>query len=111
MHKPNVFWLGVQEPSGALLRLYQALNAELGRIGFEPEARAFTPHLTLARVPRHVAPRQRRTLGEWFVKQPVPAAHTMHVTHVHLIQSELLTAGPKYTTLYVAELSAEAVNG
>ena len=101
-----MFWLGVHEPSGALIRLYQTLNTELARVGFEPEARAFTPHLTLARVPRHIAPRERRILGEWLIRQPAPAAHTMHVTQVHFIQSELLPAGPKYTTLYVAELSA-----
>ena len=106
-HKPNVFWLGVHEPSGALIRLYQALNTELARVGFEPETRAFTPHLTLARVPRHVAPHERRILGEWFVEQPAPAAHTMHVTQVHFVQSVLLPAGPKYTILHVATLSTD----
>ncbi len=102
--RPNVLWIGVREPSGALARLHGAVNGELARLGFEADARAFTPHLTLARVPREVNPRERRALGEWFGRQPPPAAQTMRVTQVHFIQSELLREGPKYTTLKVTEL-------
>jgi 2'-5' RNA ligase len=111
VHKPNVLWLGVQEPSGALARLHTTLNTALSRLGFEPEARAFTPHLTLARVPRQVNPRERKALGEWFLRQPAPSPHDMRVAQVHFIQSELLPAGPKYTTLHVARLAGNAVNG
>ncbi len=103
-HKPNVLWLGVHEPSGTLQRLHQAVSAQLSRIGFAPESRAFTPHLTLARVPRHVNARERKLLGEWFVKQAPPALEPMRVAQVHFIQSELLPAGPKYTTLHIVPL-------
>jgi len=105
-HKPNVLWLGAHEPSGALQRLHKAVSAQLARIGFAPEVRAFTPPLTLARVQRHITPHERRQLGEWFVKRSPPALEPMHVAHVHFIQSELLPAGPSYTPMHVVELTA-----
>jgi 2'-5' RNA ligase len=98
------------EADAKLVALAAAVEAALAPLGIAREERAFTPHLTLARVPREVNPRERRALGEWFGRQPPPAAQTMRVTQVHLIQSELLPGGPKYTTLYVAGLSA-AANG
>jgi RNA 2',3'-cyclic 3'-phosphodiesterase len=52
IYKPNVLWVGVHESSGALMRLHKAVEAALAPLGIAPEPRAFTPHLTLARVPR-----------------------------------------------------------
>jgi RNA 2',3'-cyclic 3'-phosphodiesterase len=105
IYKPNVLWVGVREPSGALQKLYTAVGAQLGRIGFPPETRAFTPHLTLARVPREASANDKRMVGEWFVKQAPPEAQTMRVTQVHLTQSELSRAGPRYTALRVVGLT------
>ncbi len=107
-HKPNVLWVGLQEPSGTLPRLHTAIGSSLGRIGFPPETRPFTPHLTLARVPRQAHPRERRALGEWFMKQAPPAPQTMRVIQLHFIQSELLPAGPRYTPLHAVKLSVNS---
>jgi RNA 2',3'-cyclic 3'-phosphodiesterase len=52
IYKPNVLWVAVHESSGALMRLHKAVEAELAPLGIAPEPRAFTPHLTLARIPR-----------------------------------------------------------
>jgi RNA 2',3'-cyclic 3'-phosphodiesterase len=52
IYKPNVLWVGVHESSGALMRLHKAVEVALAPLGIAPEPRAFTPHLTLARVPR-----------------------------------------------------------
>ena len=50
LERPRVFWLGVAEPSGTLLRLQQRLTDELADLGFAPESRAYAPHITLGRV-------------------------------------------------------------
>ncbi|MDD4889344.1 MAG: RNA 2',3'-cyclic phosphodiesterase [Phycisphaerae bacterium] len=50
LRSPRVLWVGLNEPAGALLRLQSALTRELAALGFRPEGRAFTPHITLARV-------------------------------------------------------------
>ncbi|MDI7277312.1 MAG: RNA 2',3'-cyclic phosphodiesterase, partial [Anaerolineae bacterium] len=57
--RPRVLWVGVEEPTGSLERLYSAVERELERVGFRPEGRPFTPHLTLARVSDHAAHRER----------------------------------------------------
>lgn len=104
IHKPNVLWVGVREPSGALKRLAKAVGAQLEQIGFPLEARGFTPHLTLARVPRHANARERRALGEWFIRQSLPVPQTMRVSALHLMRSELFPSGPRYTPLHVSRL-------
>jgi len=47
--RPRVFWSGVQG-SANLGSLAGAIEGELEPLGIEREARAFTPHLTLARI-------------------------------------------------------------
>ena len=47
--RPTVVWAGLS-PGEPVQRLAAALNEQLQPLGFEPEARSFTPHLTLARV-------------------------------------------------------------
>jgi 2'-5' RNA ligase len=99
IYKPNVLWVGVSDPGGALKRLQRAVSAELALIGYPAEARGFTPHLTLARVPREAGASTRKALGEWFLKQPPPPPYGMLVRHLHLIQSDLQRGGPVYTPL------------
>ena len=46
--RPRVLWAGV-EASAELAALAVAVDSALGSLGFAPETRAFSPHLTLAR--------------------------------------------------------------
>ncbi|MEO7652104.1 MAG: RNA 2',3'-cyclic phosphodiesterase [Bryobacteraceae bacterium] len=49
-HKsPQSFWAGIEAPP-ALDRLARDTNQVLAPLGIEPEARAYSPHLTLARI-------------------------------------------------------------
>jgi 2'-5' RNA ligase len=47
-HSPRLFWAGVHAP--ALNDLARDLDAALAKLGVAPEQRAFTAHLTLARI-------------------------------------------------------------
>jgi 2'-5' RNA ligase len=47
--RATVLWVGVGQGAGELVRLAQRLNARLNAIGYEPERRAFVPHMTIAR--------------------------------------------------------------
>jgi 2'-5' RNA ligase len=47
---PRVFWLGVQSGAEQLARLHAELSARLLPLGIEPERRAYSAHLTIARV-------------------------------------------------------------
>ena len=48
IRRPNVVWAGIQ--SDALADLQKEVEDQMERLGFEKEARAFHPHLTLARL-------------------------------------------------------------
>jgi 2'-5' RNA ligase len=47
---PRVLWLGVTSGGTPLARLHAELNQRLEPIGFVPERRAYSAHLTIARV-------------------------------------------------------------
>lgn len=47
---PRVFWLGVRSGAESLAHLYAQLAAWLQPMGFEPERRPYSAHLTIARV-------------------------------------------------------------
>ena len=44
------FWLGVGEGAEPLAALAESMEAQLGPLGFPREKRAFTPHVTVARI-------------------------------------------------------------
>ena len=50
LRRPRVLWVGVGGDLEALQRLYESVESALAPLGFPPEGRAFTPHLTLARL-------------------------------------------------------------
>lgn len=47
---PRTLWLGVPEGAAALRTIYAELANRLGTLGFPPEQRPYSPHLTIARV-------------------------------------------------------------
>lgn len=53
--RPEALWVGVG-PQAALERLHDKVDRALVRAGLEPERRAFTPHITLARFARSAPP-------------------------------------------------------
>jgi RNA 2',3'-cyclic 3'-phosphodiesterase len=95
--RPRVIWVGLETDSAALSELKQALDELLAPLGWPPETKPFHPHLTLGRLKDD---RARLVLpwGELAEQERWP------VTAVHLIQSDLLPAGPKYRVLRTAVL-------
>jgi 2'-5' RNA ligase len=91
--RPRVLWAGVEEGAEAAAALAAGVDAALGRLGFEPEGRAFTAHITLGRVraPR-AQPRLTEALrGGIYGRQ--------RVDHLSLMRSELSPRGARHTEL------------
>ena len=96
---PRVIWLGLQgtpEATAALRRMQAKIEDGVAGLGFPRESRAFTAHLTLARV------RDRKS-GAALAKV-LEANHDRVVggftaASVGLIKSELRPTGAVYTTL------------
>ncbi len=102
--RPRVVWVGLDEPAGHLKRLKAALDRELRPLGFEPERRSFSPHLTLGRVHKSATRSQAQVLGSIVDATAVTDVGQMTAHQVHLIRSDLRPAGPVYTILATAPL-------
>jgi 2'-5' RNA ligase len=50
--RARVLWVGLDDPAGLLSSLATATDEALSPLGFERESRAFSAHLTLARLKR-----------------------------------------------------------
>ena len=54
---PRVIWVGLREDNGALQSYWELFESAVSPLGWEPDKRGFTPHVTLARNPgSRVAP-------------------------------------------------------
>ena len=94
---PRVFWIGVGEGQPQLRAMHDECNRRLVPLGFVPEDRPFSAHLTLARVreaPRETVRATRDILGAVHV----PAARC-RVAHATVFQSRLSPKGSTYVPL------------
>jgi 2'-5' RNA ligase len=102
--RPRVFWCGV-EASPNTAPLAAEIDRALSGIGVEPETRAFTPHLTLARFKEHEM--RGRGASPAGVAEIVRVAHELEgadfgavrTAEFHLFESKLKRSGAEYTRL------------
>ncbi len=99
-HRPRVVWVGLQEPSGRLAALQAAVERAVAALGYPPEGRPFTPHLTLGRV------RERLPAAEVAGVGAAVSAHNsaeplgeLEADHFDLIRSILQPDGARYISL------------
>ena len=106
LRSARVFWVGVDADEHLPELAAQVENA-LEPLGIKPEARAFSPHLTLARG-QSGAPQRRpgdhsnrsfERLREKLSALPSPEFGTMTAREFFLYQSKLSPAGSRYTRL------------
>jgi 2'-5' RNA ligase len=96
--RARVLWAGIVDPAGLLPELAADLGERLRAVGYEPEQRDYTAHLTLARLktPRSVEGMLPR------LSEP-PGSFT--VDRVTLFRSRLSPAGARYEVLHEAYLT------
>jgi RNA 2',3'-cyclic 3'-phosphodiesterase len=95
----RVLWVGLAGELDSLLRLQKAVETNLQGLGFTPEARGFTPHLTLARVRDSASPQERQSLGELVTNTKFQVEFGFKVTSVNLMRSQLTPAGAIYSSI------------
>ena len=102
---PRVLWVGCDDGDGELKALAQATQSEMQPLGFEPERRDFSAHLTLGRVK---FPKPDAALTKALDSIKNQDFGTMRVEAIHLFQSELHPEGSIYTKLSSHRLAAVA---
>lgn len=97
----RVVWIGVSVETERLAKLQISVEDAMDGLGFEREARAFTPHLTLGRI-KYIHSRDRWLKSLEGVKDiRLPS---FEVKAVSLMKSELKPAGAEYLEMGRVEL-------
>jgi len=97
--RPRVVWVGVQEPTGRLAALQEAIEKVLIPFGYPPEGRGFTPHLTLGRIRRRTPRGDVARAGKIVASTMVELLAEVPADHFALIRSVLKPTGAEYTVL------------
>jgi len=92
---PRVLWIDLIGDLEPLLGLQRRVDDALAKISFPREARAFSPHLTLARVRPETARDVAAAIGE-AIKDSRTASHRIPVREVSLMRSTLRPSGAVY---------------
>lgn len=92
---PRVIWAGIAAGRERMADLERAVSARLEACGVPPEARAYSPHLTLARV-REAGGLRARAVSE---TAPAGPFGTSVVDAITLFQSRMSPDGPTYVPL------------
>lgn len=102
--RPRVLWVGLQEPTGELARLRNAIEARVAPLGFPTEKRPFSPHLTLGRVQRRASKSEVREIGQIVASSEIGIVGAVATTTIAYIKSDLRPSGAVYTILDRATL-------
>lgn len=105
LRAPRVLWVGLAGGLEELAAVQQRVEEAIAPLGFPTEARAFSPHLTLARVHESVGPAERQLLGEVVRGYSLAAARRFEVAEVSLMRSELSPRGARYSRLLAVPLA------
>jgi len=100
IRRPSVIWIGIGGDMMALDALQAQIEMVARSVGFDPEQRAYSPHLTIARVQRNANSRSRREVGQ--VLQSFDqhlSAISFTVDHITHIRSVLKPDGAVYKPL------------
>lgn len=95
--RPRVIWVGVHDETAVLADLHRKVQRELGQLGFAPDQKRFSPHLTLARLrsPQGfsavIEKAEKIARGKEFGRAKIAS--------VDLMLSELSPQGPRYSVL------------
>ena len=89
---PRVIWAGLTEGRDVLLAVERVVTARLQAAGIPPEARPYSPHLTIARV-RDASGLRAGPLLDGLVEAVVG---TTRVEAITLFESQLSPKGPTY---------------
>ncbi len=98
LKRVQVAWVGISGEAGKLVQLQQRIDSNLTRLGFVPESRPFTPHLTLARLHNRASSDERQRFGQLVAGSRFEVA-TIQVDAISLMRSQLTKEGAIYSRI------------
>lgn len=98
IRRVQVAWVGLSGEVDRLRQLQQRLESNLEQLGFAAESRAFTPHLTIARIRNQASPDERQKFGQLITGTSFDAGE-ISVDAISLMRSQLTRQGAIYSRL------------
>ncbi|MFC2045657.1 RNA 2',3'-cyclic phosphodiesterase [Chloroflexota bacterium] len=99
LKRVQVVWVGIDGEIDKLINLQKLIEINLTPLGFTPEKRAFTPHLTVARLRNEVTLDERQRLGQVIANTRFEKAYDFEVDAVNLMKSQLTKEGAIYSRI------------
>ncbi len=104
--RPQVMWAGVGGDLDRLEALQKDVEAVVSPLGFPTEPRPWSAHLTLGRLRDRAGGDDRRRFAQFAQGVGWKTPLSFEVDAISLIRSQLTPAGPIYTDLAAAPLTA-----
>jgi len=98
LKRVQVVWVGVSGEVDKLGEFQQRLESNLAHLGFAPESRPFTPHLTLARLRNQASLDERQRFGQLIAETRFDAG-SIKVDAINLMRSQLTREGAIYSRI------------
>ena len=99
LKRVQVAWVGLRGEVDKLGQLQQRIESSLAPLGFAPESRQFTPHLTLARIRNQASLDERQRFGRLIASTKFEAADSIEVAAINLMKSQLTREGAIYSRI------------
>jgi 2'-5' RNA ligase len=93
---PRVVWAGITTGADQLKSVFSQLEPRLRGLGFTPDQKGFSPHLTIARVR---SGRNKQQLAKFITENANYEFGTVNAKCLRLKKSDLTPRGPVYSTL------------
>ncbi len=103
IERPRVLFAGVNDPSKSLTGMVMELERELAELGFKPEPRDYTPHLTLGRT-KSGSRRASSEVIDRLKRDQQTQLGSMPVDTVAMLASFLEKSGPVYQVMDTVKL-------
>jgi 2'-5' RNA ligase len=104
LRAPRVVWVGLEGDISTLRVLYRQVEDRLAELGFPPEGRAFSPHLTLGRVRQGAARPEQQRLAQAISSTKLDERAAFEAGSVSLMRSTLTRAQAIHSRILEARL-------
>jgi RNA 2',3'-cyclic 3'-phosphodiesterase len=102
----RVVWAGLTGDLEKLGNLQKNIEEALKPLGFTPDGKGFSPHLTIARVRDFARPEDLQKLSGALEKTVYDAGQTVTVNSINLMKSQLTREGPIYSKIAAVTLKS-----
>ena len=99
LKRVQVAWVGISGEVDKLAQLQQSIESNLTPLGFSPESRSFTPHLTLARLRNQASLDERQRFGQLIADTKFETTYAIKVDAISLMRSQLTREGAIYSRI------------